>query len=238
MSERQGTAGRLRTLSIGLVIGAVEVVVAASFAGLVFSGLLKRYIADGVGLYVTAAAVTLALLAWRAGSRGVVGSLQAATPAILTVLATPVALNAFGSGARDFITVVLATMVITVVAGITSVVLGIRRRGDLVRFVPYPVVGGFLAGVGWLLVSGGVAVTVNESPFLLPITDLFSRDALARWVPAVVLGGLLLVSQRVVRRPLTVPVVRARRGGAGAVGRTRRVEKGWTHRELVVKVRK
>jgi SulP family sulfate permease len=189
------------------VIGAVEVVMAASFAGLVFSGLLKRYIADGVGLYVTAAAIALALLAWRAGSRGVVGSLQAATPAILTVLATPVALNAFGSGARDFITVVLATMVITVGAGITSVVLGIRRRGDLVRFVPYPVVGGFLAGVGWLLVAGGVAVTVNESQFLLPIADLFSRDALVRWVPAVVLGGFLLVSQRVVRRPLTVPVV-------------------------------
>jgi sulfate permease, SulP family len=207
VSEGQGTAGRLRTLSIGLVIGAVEVVVAASFAGLVFSGLLKRYVADGVGLYVTAAAITLALLAWRAGSRGVVGSLQAETPAILTVLATPVALNAFGSGARDFVTVVLATMVITVVAGITSVVLGIRRRGDLVRFVPYPVVGGFLAGVGWLLVAGGVAVTMNESPFLLPIADLFSRDALVRWVPAVVLGGLLLESQRVLRRPLTVPVV-------------------------------
>ena len=207
MSERQSTGVMLRTLSIGLVIGAVEVVVAASFAGLVFSGLLKRYVADGVGLYVTAAAITLALLAWRAGSRGVVGSLQAETPAILTVLATPVALNAFGSGARDFVTVVLATMVITVVAGITSVVLGIRRRGDLVRFVPYPVVGGFLAGVGWLLVAGGVAVTVNESPFLLPIADLFSRDALVRWVPAVVLGGLLLVSRRVVRRPLTVPVV-------------------------------
>jgi SulP family sulfate permease len=207
VSERQGTAGRLRTLSVGLVIGAVEVVVAASFAGLVFSGLLKRYVADGVGLYVTAAAITLALLAWRAGSRGVVGSLQAETPAILTVLATPVALNAFGSGARDFVTVVLATMVITVGAGITSVALGIRRRGDLVRFVPYPVVGGFLAGVGWLLIAGGVAVTMNESPFLLPIADLFSRDALVRWVPAVLLGGLVLVSRRVVRRPLTVPVV-------------------------------
>jgi SulP family sulfate permease len=218
VSERQGSAGRLRTLSTGLVIGAVEVLGAASFAGLVFSGLLKRYIADGVALYVTAAAITLALLAWRAGSRGVVGSLQASTPAILTVLATPVALNAFGSGARDFITVVLATMVITVVAGITCVVLGIRRRGDLVRFVPYPVVGGFLAGVGWLLIGGGVAVTVNESPFLLPIADLFSREALVRWVPAVLFGGLLLVSQRVVRRPFTAPVVVALGLVAFAIG--------------------
>jgi sulfate permease, SulP family len=218
MTEQQGSAGSLRTLSTGVVIGAVEVVVAASLAALVFSGLLKRYVSDGIGLYVAAAAITLALLAWRGGARGVVGSLQATTPAVLAVLATPVALSAFGSGARDFVTVVLATMVVTVVAGITCVVLGIRRRGDLVRFVPYPVVGGFLAGVGWLLVGGGVGVAMNESPFLLPIAELFSREALVRWVPAVLLGALLLIAPRVVRRPFTVPFVLAVGFVAFAIG--------------------
>jgi sulfate permease, SulP family len=217
MTEQQGSAG-LRTLSTGVVIGAVEVIVAASLAALVFSGLLKRYVSDGIGLYVAAAAITLALLAWRGGARGVVGSLQATTPAVLAVLATPVALSAFGSGARDFVTVVLATMVVTVVAGITCVVLGIRRRGDLVRFVPYPVVGGFLAGVGWLLVGGGVGVAMNESPFLLPIAELFSREALVRWVPAVLLGALLLIAPRVVRRPFTVPLILAIGFVAFAIG--------------------
>ena len=203
MTERQS----FRTLSTGFVIGAVEVVVASSFAGLVFSGLLKRYVADGIGLYLAAASITLALMAWRAGTHAVVGSLQPVTPAVLAILATPVALNAFGSGAGDFVTVVFATMVITVVVGITCVALGIRRRGDLVRFVPYPVVGGFLAGVGWLLVVGGIAVTVNESPFLLPIADLLSGEAFVRWAPAVLFGGLLLVAPRVVSRPFTVPFV-------------------------------
>jgi SulP family sulfate permease len=218
VSARRRTAGWLGALAAGLVIGTVEVVAAASFAGLVFSGLLKRYVADGIALYLAAAAATFVFLAWRAGARGVVGGLQAATPAVMAVLVTPVALAAFGSGSRDFITIVLVTMVVTVASGVTCVVLGILRRGDLVRFVPYPVVGGFLAGVGWLLVGGGVAVAVSESPFMLPIADLFAREAMVRWVPAVLFAVILLISQRVVRRPLTVPVVLAMGVVAFAIG--------------------
>jgi SulP family sulfate permease len=200
------------------VIGALEVVVAASFAGLVFSGLLKRYVSDGIALYLAAATIALAFLAWRGGAKGVVGSLQPPTPAVLAALATPVALHAFGSGGPDFLTVVLATVVVTVAAGITCVVLGIQRRGDLLRFVPYSVVGGFLAGVGWLLIGGGVAVTVNESPFLLPIADLLPREALVRWAPAVFIGALLLVSSRVVKRSFAVPVVLVAAIAAFAIG--------------------
>ena len=39
--------------------------------------------------------------------------------------------------------------------------------------MPYPVVGGFLAGIGWLLVKGGIYVASDESPYLTPIGDLF-----------------------------------------------------------------
>jgi SulP family sulfate permease len=218
VSARRRTTGWLGVLAAGFVIGAVEVVVATSFAGLVFSGLLKRYVADGIALYLATAAFALVFFASRAVARGVVGGLQAVTPAVLAVLATPVALAAFGSGSRDFITIVLVTMVVTVGSGVTCVVLGVLRRGDLVRFVPYPVVGGFLAGIGWLLIGGGVAVAVSESPFLLPIADLLAREAVVRWVPSVLFAVILLVSQRVVRRPLTVPVVLAMGVIAFAIG--------------------
>ena len=39
----------------------------------------------------------------------------------------------------------------TVLCGILFLVIGRFRLGGLIRFVPYPVVGGFLAGTGWLL---------------------------------------------------------------------------------------
>ena len=42
--------------------------------------------------------------------------------------------------------------------------LGTFRLGNLARFIPYPVVGGFLAGTGWLLIKGGLRVAVGHPP--------------------------------------------------------------------------
>ncbi len=118
-----------------------------------------------------AAALTLGFLAWRAGSRGVVGSVQDAAAAVLAVLALSTASKAASTRADRqtaavgtceapdvFLTVVAATLVVTVLCGVVFLVLGRFRLGNLVRFVPYPVVGGFLAGTGWLLFKGGIYV--------------------------------------------------------------------------------
>ncbi len=57
-------------------------------------------------------------------------------------------------------------MVVTVLTGITFLAIGTFKRGNLIRFVPYPVVGGFLAGTGWLLLKGGVYVASGEEVHL------------------------------------------------------------------------
>jgi hypothetical protein len=87
VSEERRSVGGLATLAAGAVIGAVEVVLAISFAALVFGGYLSDFLGEGIGIYLIAAAVTLAILAWRAGSRGVVGSVQDAAAAVLAVVA-------------------------------------------------------------------------------------------------------------------------------------------------------
>ncbi|MGZ8591245.1 MAG: SulP family inorganic anion transporter [Actinomycetota bacterium] len=191
----------------GVVIGAVEVVLAISFAALVFGGYLSYFLSQGIGLYLVAAAVTLAILAWRAGTRGVVGSVQDAAAAVLAVVATTTALDAFGSLDRAFLTVVAATVVVTLATGITFALLGVFRLGNLVRYVPYPVVGGFLAGTGWLLFKGGIGVAASIQPYWRTIPDLLRDDELLRWVPALVFGVLLLIVTRVVNRPLVIPAV-------------------------------
>jgi SulP family sulfate permease len=205
MSEQRGAVGVLAALASGLVIGAVEVVLAISFAALVFGGYLAYFLPDGIGLYLVAAAVTLAVLALRGGRRGVVGSVQDAAAAVLAVVAATTALDAFGSLDRAFLTVVAATVVVTLATGVTFALLGVFRLGNLVRYVPYPVVGGFLAGTGWLLLKGGIGVAASVQPYLRTIDDLLRREDLTRWVPAFVFGVVLLVATRVVRRPLVVP---------------------------------
>ena len=79
------------------------------------------------------------------------------------------------------------------------------RLGNLVRYVPYPVVGGFLAGTGWLLFKGGIGVAASVQPYWRTIDDLTRQEDLKRWIPALVFGIVLLVVTRVVHRPLVIP---------------------------------
>ena len=71
-----------------------------------------------------------------------------------------------------FLTVIAATLVVTVLCGLVFAMLGRFRLGNLVRFVPYPVVGGFLAGTGWLLFKGGIYVASGVLPHLRTFDDL------------------------------------------------------------------
>jgi sulfate permease, SulP family len=207
VSEQRRSAGWPATVAAGAIIGAVEALLAISFAALVFGGYLADFIADGISLYLGAAALTLGILAWRAGTRGVVGGMQAATAAVLGVVAATTAVSAYGSVESAFLTVVAATLVVTVLCGAIFLVLGMLRRGNLIRFVPYPVVGGFLAGAGWLLLKGGINVAADVPPSLSTIGDLTDSSVLQLWLPALAFGVILLVATRVVKRPLVIPAV-------------------------------
>jgi SulP family sulfate permease len=227
----------LATAAAGVIIGAVETVLAVAFAAFVFGGYLLARLADGIGLYLAAAAVTLAILAIRAGRRGVVGSVQDAAVAVLAGAAAAAATKAVtlerqarASGALDyeapdtFLTVVAATLVVTLLCGIVFLALGTFKLGNLVRFVPYPVVGGFLAGTGWLLFKGGLFVSsgislptieelLKEHELLSRIEQLLREQQLYRWVPAVVFGAVMLLAVRRIKRPLVLPIML----GAGLV---------------------
>jgi sulfate permease, SulP family len=207
VSEQPRTAGWPTTVAAGAIIGAVEALLAVSFAALVFGGRTEDFIPDGIALYLGAAALTLGILAWRAGTRGVVGGMQAATAPVLAVVAATTAVSAYGSPERAFLTVVAATLVVMVLCGAIFLVLGMLRRGNLIRFVPYPVVGGFIAGAGWLLLKGGVNVAAGVPPPLSTIGDLTDSSALQLWIPALAFGVILLVATRVVKRPLVIPAV-------------------------------
>ena len=227
MSEEQRSQGWLVRLVAGLIIGAVEVVLAVAFAALVFGGDLVRNLGDGIGLYLVAAALTLGFLAWRAGSRGVVGSVQDAATAVLAGVAvtmgdraSQLAIEAQRGGATDyerpdiFLTVIGATLLVTVLCGMVFSTLGRFRAGNLVRLVPYPVVGGFLAGTGWLLFkggiffAGGVDLHFRTVDLLVSTVDLLvSPVTLKRWVPALAFGVILYVAVRLVKKPLVIPIV-------------------------------
>jgi sulfate permease, SulP family len=220
MVEQRRVSTWLTWIAAGLIIGAVECVLAIAFATFVFgSSALFRQLPEGIGLYLGAAFLTLGFLAWRAGPRGVVGSVQDAAAAVLSIIAATVSAKAAElahiarqSGLTDyerpdiFLTVVAATFLVTVLCGFLFLVIGRFRLGGLIRFVPYPVVGGFLAGTGWLLFKGGVFVATGTQVHLYSVDQLFEFQ-LTKLLPAIAFGVILLVSVRVIKRPLVIPAV-------------------------------
>ncbi|HSJ54926.1 MAG TPA: SulP family inorganic anion transporter [Anaerolineae bacterium] len=195
---RTGTTRLLPSLVAGAFAGMLCIMAQTSFAVLIFAGDLAPYVARGLGLTLLAAAVMNLVVAFGSSLPGVVTNPQDGPAAILTVSAAAIAgrLPA-GSTAQEMLATVLATIALmSLVAGVFFLLLGWFRQGGLVRYVPYPVVGGFLAGIGWLLVQGSVGVMAGAPLTLGNLPALLQPQLLVRWLPGLAFALVTLLALR------------------------------------------
>jgi sulfate permease, SulP family len=193
------------TLTFGLVLGAVEVVLAISLAALIFGGRLSAHLEAGIGLGLVSAVVVMVVVAVRSSLPGAVGSVQDSTAAVLALVAADIALDVPAAADEAFLTVVVAIAATTVATGLVLLALGLLRLGNLIRFMPYPVVGGFLAGTGLLLAKGGISVLSGIAVSTSTFDQLFAADAVEKWLPGVAFAAALLVLVRRWRHFLLIP---------------------------------
>jgi sulfate permease, SulP family len=182
-------------VSAGLVLGIVGVLTYITpMAALIFSGDLAPYLSAGISLSLFSAAVVAIVAAL---SSSFVGTLALPVPEEMTILATVAAAIAtqMPQGLPPealFVTVVAAIAFSSIVTGIFLLTLGQLRLGQLIRFLPYPVVGGFLGGLGGLITLGSLAVMTGLSVNFANLPALFSPPLLVRWVPGLALAIFLL----------------------------------------------
>jgi SulP family sulfate permease len=205
----------LPVVTAGLIAGTLSIVIEISLAALIFSGELAAYTGRGIGMALFGAVVTGILAALTSSFRGAVAIPQDSPAAILAVAAATIGGSAAGLGASegDFATVAALIILTSLVTGAVLVVMGVLRLGSFVRYMPYPVVGGFLAGTGWLLFEGGMGVMtgVPMTPAGVPL--LFAPDVWPHWLPGVLFAVALLLILRRYSHFLIIPSMLA-----GAIG--------------------
>ena len=191
----------------GLVVGVVVVIVAISFGALVFSGELADFTSRGIGFGLLAAAVLGAVVALGSSFRGMVATPQDSPAAIMALIAASIAAALPITAPREqvFATVVVAVALTSVLTGVFFFALGSFRLGGLVRFIPYPVIGGFLAGTGWLLVKGSFGVMADVPLGFNQLSVLLQWELVRRWLPGVILGLLLFFLLRRFSHALILP---------------------------------
>ena len=100
-----------------------------------------------------------------------------------------------------FVTIALTSVLV----GIFFLIMGSLRLGKLVRFIPYPVVGGFLAGTGWLIIKFAFAMTAGVELSISNLTFLLDQSNFVRWFPGLLFGLLLLIGSLYTSHYLLVP---------------------------------
>ena len=208
-AKSENGLGWLSDVTAGLVVGVLGVAVTISLAVLVYANSFGAWLPEAIGLALLSTILLGLVVAVASSLPGMFAQIQDAPAAILAVAAAGlVASFPSGADARDaFVTVVVANALTTVVCGIALLALGAFRLGRLVRYLPYPVVGGFLAGTGWLLLLGGIGVMSGTGIDLARLHELFGADVWPRWLPGVALAVVFLAATRRLRHFLVWPAL-------------------------------
>ena len=185
----------LQSLNAAIVLYLLTAIVTLSMAALVYSGPLAAHLPRVLGGALIAAALLAATVSLFGPCGAAIAPPQDAPSVIVALAVASAAAGVSGaSPTAQLATVSVLVACSTLAMAVCYAVLRGFRLGALVRFMPHPVMGGFLAGTGWLLVVlGGVGLTTR-----VPLgIGLLEPQVLARWLPTVALGGLIFA---VVRR--------------------------------------
>jgi SulP family sulfate permease len=201
-------AGIIPDLAAGSVSALVTLSYSISYAALIFSGpALEPFVSAGLHAALVAAAVVALLVALLSSVPFAIGGPDSNATAILAVMAASLsgALGAAGvTGAHAAAVVVWMLLVSALGTGLLVLALGALRWGRVVRLLPYPVSGGFLAGSGFLVLAGAFKVISGQSLAWSNVGALATVPPLA-WSTALPVAAALLVLPRVVRHFLVVP---------------------------------
>jgi sulfate permease, SulP family len=182
-----------------LVTSFVAVVNCASYPAIIFTGLLGPYLPAGIGISLVSAVVLGTVMALASSYPGSIAYAQSQPLVILALVATPIAasLHAAGHDAQILPTVLAATTVGALGFGGFLLFLGVFRLGNLIRYIPFPMIGGVLAGTGWLMLKAAVASMSGIEIHYDTLLSLLMPGPVERWLPGVVLGvGLRLLQMR------------------------------------------
>jgi len=181
----------------------LEIIFVLAFTALIFSGELSSQIPRAIGLILFGDAILCAVVALLSSYPGFIAIEQDTPGAMLGVIAVGIIAALKGSPEMQFATVTLMIVITTLMTGILLMLLGYFKLGGLVRFLPYPVIGGFLAGTGLLLIQGGIGIMANSTI----VSSWFESRTLLLWVPGVILGvSIYFISQKI-DKPYTIPIL-------------------------------
>ena len=193
-----GTAASVLTATFGL-----------SYSLLIFAGPLAPYLSYGVATTFTSSAIVGAVLALRSSFPFAIGAPESSTVAVTGILASSLVeqMTASHPSAQVIGPVLLTLGLASILTGIVLCGFGLTRMGRAIRYVPYPVVGGFLGATGCLILLGAIRVITGLKLQLATLEQFANRMTLYELSAAGVMALLLYLTWHRSRTPFGLPAI-------------------------------
>ena len=196
----------LQNLIAGAICAIVSLVFSLSYATLIFSGPLAPWLGFGIASTFVTAVVGGVVIASRSSLPFALASPDASTSAMVAALAASVVGHLAPNGGELLAPVLTVLSLASALAGLLLCGLGVARVGRVVRFVPYPVIGGFLGSTGWLITAGATQITTGYRLSWAGIEHFFDALTLAKLAAGIGVATLLLIFRSRFKSPLAQPL--------------------------------
>ena len=211
-ANRSPVTGQFAALSrdvfAGLITSTISVAYGLSFAALIFAPPLTPWIAYGIAATFLTTAISAAFVAARSSLPFAIAGPDGATVAVTATLVVALLGRLSAEGVPDDLLapVMIVMGLSAALTGLLFFGLGVARAGGAIRFIPYPVIGGFLGATGWLMMSGAARVITDHGLNLSGMDSLLQPLALAKLgAGAVVAIALYLCLRGRSNNPYVVP---------------------------------
>jgi sulfate permease, SulP family len=213
----------LRDLLAGTICSILSVAYCLSYAALIFSGPLKPWLSYGISATFLSATIAAAVIALRSSLPFAIAGPDTSTSAVTATLAAAMAAQLVAEGNTNLLPPVLIVIaLVTAATGIVLCFLGLSRTGRAIRYIPYPVIGGFLGATGWLMILGAIQVITDQRLTLTSLSEFSSalmisklgaglavavtlQVLLSRWTNAFVMPSILVAVILAIH--VTLPIV-------------------------------
>ena len=188
-------------LSAGFTSGLGLLVAQIAFGSFIFSGPLASHSSQGVGLILFGNFAACLVIALAGSYRGAIAGLS---PALVIAMGT-IGATMEAEGEALFVTTAAALIITAVATGAGCLVIGRFRLANLMRFIPYPVAGGFVAGIGGAVCLAALSL-MGADPDWRAIPALFEPPVLWKWSPGAAYGIALFLALKRWGNALILPV--------------------------------
>ena len=154
----------LKDILGGSAASVLAITFGLSYALLIFGGPLAPYLSYGVAATFISSAILAAVIALGSSLPFAVAGPDSSTAAMTGILAASMVerIVAANPSAPVLPAVLITLAITTMLTGAVLCGFGMTRMGRAIRYVPYPVVGGFLGATGCLILLGAVRVITGQ----------------------------------------------------------------------------